>query len=150
MSIKNSSQYYESLKSLHPTAHILGEKVTAPYTHPLIKHMVAGVARTYDLANDPQGREYLVAPSELVGENVSRFIKFYESRDDLLAKVRMLKFLSQNIGTCFMRCTGMDAINAVMVSKPTTAIRNTAPTTTSASPSSSSTCSATSTLCSAG
>ena len=33
--------------------------------------------------------------------------------DDLLAKVRMLKFLSQDIGGCYMRCTGMDAINAV-------------------------------------
>jgi len=59
------------------------------------------------------GKKHLVAESKLIGEEVSRFVKFYESQDDLLAKVRMLKFLAQRIGTCFMRCTGMDAINAV-------------------------------------
>jgi len=54
-----------------------------------------------------------VAKSKLTGEEVTRFVKFYESPDDLLAKVRMLKFLIQRIGTCVMRCTGMDAMNAV-------------------------------------
>lgn len=113
MAVKTLEEYYESLKELHPTTYILGEKVENPHDHPLIKHMVAGVAKTYDLAHDPEGKKYLVADSELIGEKVSRFVKFYESCDDLLAKVRMLKFLTQRIGTCFMRCTGMDAINAV-------------------------------------
>ncbi len=113
MAVKTREQYYDSLKDLHPTAYILGEKVENSYEHPLIKHMVAGVAKTYDLAHDPEGKKYLVAESELIGEEVSRFVKFYKSPDDLLAKVRMLKFLTQRIGTCFMRCTGMDAINAV-------------------------------------
>ena len=112
MSVKTSAQYYDSLKKMTPTAYILGEKVDAPYAHPLIKHMVAGVAKTYELANDPVGREHLVAQSDLIGEDVSRFVKFYKSPDDLLKKVKMLKYLSQNIGTCYMRCTGMDAINA--------------------------------------
>ncbi len=113
MALKTVEQYYESLKDLHPTAYILGEKVENVHEHPLIKHMVAAVARTYELEHDPEGRKHLVAESELVGEEVSRFVKFYESPDDLLAKVRMLKFLAQRIGGCYMRCTGMDAINAV-------------------------------------
>jgi len=113
MAIKTVEQYYDSLKDLHPTAYILGEKVKNVHEHPLIKHMLAGVAQTYASANDPEGKKHLVAESKLAGEEVSRFVKFYESRDDLLAKVRMLKFLAQRIGTCFMRCTGMDAINAV-------------------------------------
>jgi 4-hydroxybutyryl-CoA dehydratase / vinylacetyl-CoA-Delta-isomerase len=113
MSIKTAKEYYDSLNHIHPKTYILGEKVDDPYTHPLVKHMLAGVANTYALSNDPEGRGYLVASSELVGEEVSRFNKFYRSREDLIAKVRMLKFLSQRIGTCFMRCTGMDAMNAV-------------------------------------
>ena len=113
MALKTREQYYDSLKGLHPTAYVLGEKVENSYEHPLIKHMVAGVAKTYDLAHDSEGKKYLVAKSELIGEEVSRFVKFYQSPDDLLAKVRMLKFLAQRIGTCFMRCTGMDAMNAV-------------------------------------
>ena len=111
--MKTLDQYYDSLKGLHPTTYILGEKVEDPYEHPLIKHMLAGVAHTYDLAHEPEGKEYLVAESKLIGEEVSRFVKFYESPDDLLAKVRMLKFLTHRIGTCVMRCTGMDAMNAV-------------------------------------
>lgn len=113
MAVKTAEQYYDSLKDLHPTTYILGEKVENPYQHPLIKHMLAGVAKTYDLSHDPEGKKHLVVESKLIGEEVSRFLNFYQSPDDLLAKVRMLKFLTQRIGTCFMRCTGMDAINSV-------------------------------------
>ena len=113
MALMTKEQYYQSLKELHPAVYILGEKVENVHEHPLIKHMLAGVAQTYAFAHDPEGKKHLVAESKLIGEEVSRFVKFYESQDDLLAKVRMLKFLAQRIGTCFMRCTGMDAINAV-------------------------------------
>jgi 4-hydroxybutyryl-CoA dehydratase / vinylacetyl-CoA-Delta-isomerase len=113
MAIKTPEQYYKSLKDLHPTAYILGEKVENPTEHPLIKHMTAAVAETYKMENDPEGKKFMVTSSDLMGEEVSRFLKFYKSPEDLIAKVRMLKFLSQNIGGCYMRCTGMDAINAV-------------------------------------
>ncbi len=113
MALKTVEQYYESLKDLHPTAYILGEKVENVHEHPLIKHMTAAVAKTYELENDPEGKKYLVAESDLINEEVSRFVKLYKSPDDLLAKVRMLKFLAQRIGGCYMRCTGMDAINSI-------------------------------------
>src|SRR5659263_140053 len=113
MAIKTSEEYYESLKKTHPTTYILGEKVENPHDHPLIKHMVAGVAKTYDLTDDSEGRKKLVTKSDLTGEDTSRFVKFYTSQQDLQDKVEMLKYLSHEIGTCYMRCTGMDAINAV-------------------------------------
>ncbi|MFC1991801.1 4-hydroxyphenylacetate 3-hydroxylase N-terminal domain-containing protein [Chloroflexota bacterium] len=113
MALKTLAQYHESLKELHPTVYILGEKVENSYEHPLIKHMVAAVAKTYEMESDPEGKKHLVTHSDLIDEDVSRFISFYKSPDDLLAKVRMLKFLAQTIGGCYMRCTGMDAINAV-------------------------------------
>ena len=113
MAVKTANQYYESLNDLHPTAYILGQKVKNVHEHPLIKHMTAAVARTFALENDPEGRKYLVTKSDLTGEDVSRFLKFYTSPDDLIAKVRMLKFLAQNIGGCYMRCTGMDSASSV-------------------------------------
>ncbi|MFC2038311.1 4-hydroxyphenylacetate 3-hydroxylase N-terminal domain-containing protein [Chloroflexota bacterium] len=113
MAIKTAEQYYESLKDLHPTAYILGEKVENVYEHPLIRHMTASVAKTFELENSEEGRKHLVTKSDLIDEDVSRFLKFYKSPEDLLAKVRMLKFLAQNIGGCYMRCTGMDAISSV-------------------------------------
>ena len=113
MAIKTAKQYYQSLNNLHPTAYILGEKVENVFEHPLISQMTASVAKTYELENDKEGKGYLVIQSDLINEEVSRFVKFYRSADDLLAKVRMLKYIAQRIGGCYMRCTGMDAINAV-------------------------------------
>ena len=115
MALRTPEQYYQSLKSMHPTAYILGEKAEEPSQHPLIKMHCAAVAQTFSLAQDPEGRELLVGKSNLIGEEVNRFVKLYESPDDLLVKVRMLKFLTQRTGTCYMRCTGMDALNAVGV-----------------------------------
>ena len=115
MAVKTAQQYLHSLKALHPTVYILGEKVANVYEHPLISHMLNSVALTYELENDPEGKQYLVANSELIGEEVSRFVKFYMSPEDLLSKVRMLKFIAQRIGGCYMRCTGMDAISSVGV-----------------------------------
>jgi 4-hydroxybutyryl-CoA dehydratase/vinylacetyl-CoA-Delta-isomerase len=113
MAIKTSKQYYESLKKLNPLVYILGEKVQNVFEHPLISHMTASVAKTYELENDPEGKKLLVTKSDLIDEDVSRFVKFYKSPEDLLAKIRMLKFISQRIGGCYMRCTGMDAISSV-------------------------------------
>ena len=115
MALKTAEQYYDSLRQMRPTAYILGEKVADITTHPLTKGQVAGVAQTFSLAHDPEGRKLLVAHSDLIGEEVNRFTKLYESVDDLLTKVRMLKFLSQRTGTCYMRCSGLDALNAVGV-----------------------------------
>jgi Aromatic ring hydroxylase len=113
MAIRTVEEYYKSLSKLHPTAYILGEKVEHVHEHPLIKHMVAAVAKTFEMENDPEGAKLLVADSDLSKDKVSRFLKFYKSPEDLLAKIRMLKFMAQNVGGCYMRCTGMDAINAV-------------------------------------
>ena len=113
MAIRTVEEYYQSLSKLHPTAYILGEKVDNVHEHPLIKHMVAAVAKTFEMGNDPEGAKLLVTDSDLSKEKVSRFVKFYKGPEDLLAKIRMLKFMAQNVGGCYMRCTGMDAINAV-------------------------------------
>lgn len=113
MALKTTAQYYKSLESLHPAAYILGEKVEDVFEHPLIKHMVAAVAKTYEMENDAEAKKYLVTKSDLTRGEVSRFVSFYKSPDDLLAKVHMLKLLAQTIGGCYMRCTGMDALNSV-------------------------------------
>lgn len=113
MALKTAAQYLESLSKLHPTVYILGEKVENVHEHPLIRQMTAAVARTYELEHDPEGKKHLVTKSDLIHKEVSRFVSFYKSPEDLLAKVRMLKFLAHNIGGCYMRCTGMDGINSV-------------------------------------
>jgi len=115
MGLRTAEQYYQSLKEMRPTAYIMGEKVKTPYEHPLIKGQCAAVAETYSLAQDPEGREFLVAKSKLVDEDVSRFTKLYESKEDLIAKVKMMRYLSNKTGCCYVRCTGLDMINASFI-----------------------------------
>ena len=67
------------------------------------------------IENDAEGKNFLVTKSDIIPEDVSRFIKFYKSPDDLYSKVKMLKHIAQRIGGCYMRCAVMDAINAVGV-----------------------------------
>lgn len=113
MGLRTVKEYYKSLEKMHPTAYILGQKVEQVHEHPLIKHMINSVAKTFEFEHDPEGKKFMVAKSDLTGEEVSRFLKFYTSPEDLIAKVHMLKFMAQRIGGCYMRCTGMDAISSV-------------------------------------
>jgi len=115
MALRTAEEYLDSLRQMDQTAYVLGEKVADVTAHPLTKGQIAGVAQTFSLTGDAEGRELLVAHSDLVGEEVSRFVKLYESVDDLVTKVKMLKFISQRTGTCYMRCTGLDALNATAV-----------------------------------
>ncbi len=114
MALKTVQQYYDSLRQVRHTAYILGEKVDDFIDHPLIRGQMAAVAQTYALAQDPEGKKLLVADSKVIGGKVNRFLHLYESIDDLITKIKMLKFLSQRTGTCYMRCTGMDSLNAAV------------------------------------
>jgi 4-hydroxybutyryl-CoA dehydratase/vinylacetyl-CoA-Delta-isomerase len=51
--------------------------------------------------------------SPFTGETVNRFLHITESADDVVRQNRMQRKLGQLTGTCFQRCVGMDAINAL-------------------------------------
>lgn len=113
MALKTAEQYKDSLRKMKPTAYILGKKVTNVTDHPLIKPQVEAVAQTYSLPHEPETKELLVANSKLTGGEVNRFTQLFENLEDLKAKVKMIRLYAQKTGTCFMRCTGLDAMNSV-------------------------------------
>jgi 4-hydroxybutyryl-CoA dehydratase/vinylacetyl-CoA-Delta-isomerase len=49
----------------------------------------------------------------LGGERVNCFTSLHHNVQDLLDKVRALRILGQETGTCFQRCVGWDALNAL-------------------------------------
>ena len=53
------------------------------------------------------------ADSSLSGLKVNRFLHIAESAEDLVLQNKMQRKLGQNTGTCFQRCVGMDAMNAL-------------------------------------
>ena len=79
--------------------------------HPIIRPSINAVAETYDLA--VRNPELATAISPYTGEPVNRFLHIATSPDDLVMQNKMQRRLGQLTGTCFQRCVGMDAFNAL-------------------------------------
>ncbi len=116
MPLKTSEEYRESLKDLELEVYLFGEKLTENiHNHPIIKPSVESIAKTYELAQDPNYKELLTAESHLSGEEVSRFTHIHQSVRDLAKKTKMNRLLGRKTGSCFQRCVGMDALNALSI-----------------------------------
>ncbi len=113
MALKTAEQYEESLRKLNLKVYLQGELVENPVDHPIIRPSMNSVKMTYELAQDPQYEELMLATSSLTGKKVNRFCHLHQSTDDLVKKVKMQRLLGQKTAACFQRCVGMDAINAV-------------------------------------
>jgi 4-hydroxybutyryl-CoA dehydratase/vinylacetyl-CoA-Delta-isomerase len=109
--IETSDDYIESLRGRKLKVFLFGELVKEPVDHPMIRPSINAVAATYDLAvEDP---EVATAHSTLTNRRVNRFLHVAQSPEDLVAQNMMQRRLGQNTGTCFQRCVGMDAFNAL-------------------------------------
>lgn len=113
MALMTQEQYLESLRKLKINVFMFGEKVENFVDHPMIRPSINSVCMTYELAHDPQYADLMTATSNLTGETINRFTHLHQSTDDLRKKVKMQRLLGQKTGSCFQRCVGMDAFNAV-------------------------------------
>ena len=113
MPLKTPEQYVDSLRALTIRAYVGGEQVEGSVVdHPLVAPHVNTVAKTYELAHVPEHRDVMTAVSHLTGERIHRYTHIFQSADDLVKKIQMLRLLGQTTGTCFQRCVGLDAVNA--------------------------------------
>ncbi len=113
MSLMTGEQYIESLRKLNTRVYLFGEKIDNWVDHPMIRPSIDCVAVTYDLANDPAHEDLMTATSNLTGKKINRFTHIHQSTDDLVRKVKMQRLLGQKTASCFQRCVGMDAFNAI-------------------------------------
>ncbi|MBU2548655.1 MAG: 4-hydroxyphenylacetate 3-hydroxylase family protein [Proteobacteria bacterium] len=113
MPLKTGAQYLDSLRQLDLQVYLFGEKIDDIVDHPIIRPSINSVAKTYELAGDDRHADLMTARSNLSGEPVNRFCHLHQSTDDLVRKVRMQRLLGQKTASCFQRCVGMDAINAI-------------------------------------
>mgnify|MGYP000923188853 FL=1 len=109
--IRTGAEYVDSLRGRNLTVYLFGQRVPEPVDHPVIRPSINAVAETYDLAvRDP---ELGTALSPYTGERINRFLHVAGSAHDLVLQNKMQRRLGQLTGTCFQRCVGMDAINAL-------------------------------------
>ncbi len=111
MPIRTAAEYIESLRGRKLRVYLFGELVEEPVDHPVIRPSINAVAETYALAEEEP--ELATAESKLSGQRVNRFLQVTQDVDDVVMQNRMQRRLGQRTGTCFQRCVGMDAINAL-------------------------------------
>lgn len=109
--IRTGEEYIASLRNRSLKVYLFGEMVKEPVDHPMIRPSINAVAETYDLA--VREESLASAQSQITGLRVNRFLHIAESAQDLVLQNKMQRKLGQNTGTCFQRCVGMDALNAL-------------------------------------
>ncbi|MBI4288478.1 MAG: 4-hydroxyphenylacetate 3-hydroxylase family protein [Chloroflexi bacterium] len=113
MGMMTGQEYRASLRLVKPDVYFLGEKVKSVVDHPAFIPHVNAAALTYDSALAPEFEELASATSHLTGEKISRFTHIHHSHEDLIKKVKMLRAIGQQTGSCFQRCVGHDGLNSV-------------------------------------
>ena len=109
--ITDKNSYLDSIKNRNLKIYLMGELIKEPLDHPIIRPSVEAMAETYELAvREP---ELASATSPYTGEKINRFLHIAESNEDLFLQNKMQRKLGQLTGTCFQRCVGMDAFNAL-------------------------------------
>ncbi len=109
--ITSGTDYIHSLKGRNLKIYLFGELVKDPVEHPVIRPSINAIAATYDLAITAPELAAVISP--FTGERVSRFLGICTSVADLVLQNKMQRKLGQQTGTCFQRCVGMDAFNAL-------------------------------------
>ncbi|MFZ5642868.1 MAG: 4-hydroxyphenylacetate 3-hydroxylase family protein [Bacillota bacterium] len=113
MALKTGKDYIDSLRKLDMNVWLFGEKVKDFVDHPIIRPSINSVAKTYDLAHDNRYSDLMTTKSSLTGQKINRFGHLHQSTGDLVRKVQMQRLMGQKTASCFQRCVGMDAINAI-------------------------------------
>lgn len=113
MTLMTGKEYIESLRNLDIKVYMFGEKVENPVDNPIIRPSINSVAMTYDLANDPEYEDLMTTTSHLTGNKINRFCHIHQSKEDLVKKIKMQRLMGQKTASCFQRCVGMDAFNAI-------------------------------------
>lgn len=112
MALKTPQEYVDSLRALRIRAYVGGELVESVVDHPAVAPHINTVAKTYELAHNPDHADLMTTVSHLTGQRIHRYTHIHQSPEDLVKKIQMLRLLGQETGTCFQRCVGWDALNA--------------------------------------
>ena len=113
MALMTGEQYIESIRKMKMQIYMFGEKVESAIDNPILRPSLNSVKATYDLAQSAEYEDLMTATSSITGEKINRFAHIHQSTQDLIKKVKMQRLMGQKTASCFQRCVGMDAFNAV-------------------------------------
>ena len=96
--LKTPEEYEASLRELHPTVYIKGNKVESVVDEPLLRPGVNAISVTYEYALLPEHSETMTAVSHVTGRKVNRLLHINTNQDDLLKKLEMTRLLCRETG----------------------------------------------------
>ena len=112
--MKTGQQYKESLKKMRPNLYKFRELIEDVTTHAATKRTIEGHAQIFDASLKEEYRDILTTKSNLIGENISRYLSIIKNSEDMIANVRMKRLMFNLTGTCTGgRCAGFNAINSM-------------------------------------
>jgi 4-hydroxybutyryl-CoA dehydratase/vinylacetyl-CoA-Delta-isomerase len=111
--IETKEDYVKSLKDQKVVIYYNGELVKDRSTHPAFVPHINSAAKTYELALMPEYEDLMTAKSHFTGKKINRFTYIHQSVNDLIKKIQMLRLISHKTGSCYQRCVGFDALNAL-------------------------------------
>jgi len=109
--IITGEDYLQSLRGRNLQVYLMGERVIEPVDHPMLRPSANAMAKTYDLALQEPELASVISP--MTGKMVNRFLHIANNVEEVVMQNQMQRRLGQLTGTCFQRCVGMDAINAL-------------------------------------
>ena len=115
MKIRTKEDYIKSLKEQKVVIYYNGELVEDRTTFPAFVPHINSAAKTYELALLAENEDLLTATSNITGKKINRFTHIHQSVDDLIKKVQMLRAIAHETASCFQRCVGFDALNALYI-----------------------------------
>ena len=113
MTLMTGQEYIDSIRKLKLRVYMFGEEVDNPVDNPILRPSLNSVRMTYDLAQMPEHEDLMTVIAPETGNRISRFAHIHRDAQDLVKKVKMQRLLGQQTASCFQRCVGMDAFNAV-------------------------------------
>ncbi|MDR1397092.1 MAG: 4-hydroxybutyryl-CoA dehydratase [Desulfarculales bacterium] len=109
-----AEKYIQSLRDMGPRrVYVMGQRIDNIVDHPMIRPSINCCAMTYKLAELPEYEDLMTVTSHLSGKKINRFTNPFQSQKQLVDKVKMQRLCGNMTGSCFQRCVGMDAMNAV-------------------------------------
>lgn len=112
--MKTAEEYVASLKDIQREVYILGERVDHFTEHPILRPSLNALSMTYQMSWESDHEDLMVRTDEN-GNPINLFTAIHKNNTDLVNKVRALRVLGQRTGTCFQRCVGWDALNALSI-----------------------------------
>ena len=112
MPFMTKERYLKSIRDLEADVYMLGRRAPDVTTNGFTRLALEGIGGIYELSRDPRYRDLLTRRDARGPFSV--YCSVHRSREDLVRRVRVARFLCQRTGVCTAsRCCGWDAMNAL-------------------------------------